>query len=624
MTGQLGDHLREYAAIRRRARRVAASSLFDASWYRQQNPDIGAADPALHYVLAGGSEGRSPGPGFDGEWYLRHHPDVAASGENPLLHYLEVGHREYREIASVGRTGLPRLALNETNYQRWLDAYGALDDARRQAIRARVAALRVPTFLSVVLLDDAPHPETLAVASRLYPNSEILADVAQARQNARGEFLIFIAAGVLLAEDALAAIALSVAATPDTDLVYADEEQTAFGAFRAAPDFKPDWDPDLALARDLIGPTGAYRRTLALQVGLPEPGAFDAFILRFTSATTRVKHVPAVLFRRGERREDDARRTAAVAAHLKAKGCAVSVVAEPAVAGAIRIAYPVPDPPPRVSVIIPIRDRPRLLARCVNGLLHRTDYPALEVIIVDNDSRERTTARLLARLGKDPRVRKLPFPGPFNWSALNNAAVGESNADIVVLLNNDIDVISPGWLREMVSHAVRPDIGIVGAKLLYPDSTVQHAGIVLGPAAAARHLMRHAERDDPGYRGMLKLTRTVSAVTGACMAMRRRVFQEAGGLEETRLSVGYNDIDLCLRVRAKGYRVLFAPNAELFHLEAASRGLDLSPEKQRRAREEQSYMIGRWGDLVEHDPFLNRNLCVVNERLALAPPAFWA
>jgi GT2 family glycosyltransferase len=161
----------------------------------------------------------------------------------------------------------------------------------------------------------------------------------------------------------------------------------------------------------------------------------------------------------------------------------------------------------------------------------------------------------------------------------------------------------------------------VGAKLLYPDETVQHAGLALGPAGAAWHLMRHTPRDDPGYQGQLMLTRTVSAVTGACMAMRRAVFLEVGGMEQSKLRVAYNDVDFCLRVREKGYRVVFAPRAELFHLEAASRGLDAAPEKLRRAREEREYMVRRWGALVDHDPFLNSNLCVVNERLALCPPA---
>ena len=217
-------------------------------------------------------------------------------------------------------------------------------------------------------------------------------------------------------------------------------------------------------------------------------------------------------------------------------------------------------------------------------------------------------------------MRVLPFPGPFNWSAVNNAAVAQSAADIVVLLNNDIDVIGPNWLKELVGRALLPDVGIVGPKLLYPDGTIQHAGIVLGPAGAAWHIMRHAAGRDPGYQGQLVLPRTVSAVTGACMAMRRAVFLEAGGLEEAELRVGYNDIDLCLRVREKGYRVVLDPGVTLFHLEAATRGLDVTPDELRRARQERAYVVGRWGALVDRDPYLNPNLCVVNERLALSPP----
>ncbi len=408
----------------------------------------------------------------------------------------------------------------------------------------------------------------------------------------RGDFLVFLPPGVVLAETALFEMAMAIEAVPATDLLYADEDRIGPDGLRGDPDFKPEWDPDLAQARDLIGPTGAYRRELAERIGLPEADTLPDFARHCAAAAGLIRHVPAVLFHRTSARRDSPPRT-------RGSGRSRS---------------------PSVTAIIPTRDRARLLARCVEGLLHRTDYPSLDIIIVDNDSRERRTARLLHRMRTDPRVRVLPFPGPFNWSAMNNLAVRETPAEIVLLLNNDIDMIAPGWLAEMVQQAIRPDVGIVGAKLLYPDGSVQHAGIVLGPAGAAAHLMRHADRDDPGYQGQLVLPRTVSAVTGACMAMRRSVFLEVGGLEETELRVAYNDIDLCLRVREKGYRVVFAPGAELFHLEAASRGLDVSPEKQLRARQEREYMVRRWGPLVDRDPYLSPNLCVVNERLALASP----
>jgi GT2 family glycosyltransferase len=253
--------------------------------------------------------------------------------------------------------------------------------------------------------------------------------------------------------------------------------------------------------------------------------------------------------------------------------------------------------------------------------LHRTDYAPIELLIIDNDSREPRTARLLARLTTDPRVRILPFPGSFNWAAMNNAAVRHARGEIIVLLNNDIDVIHPSWLQELVTLAQQPDVGIVGARLLYPDGTLQHAGITIGPGAITGHLYRGAARHDPGHGGMLRHTRSVAAVTGACMAMRRTVFETAGGLETEHLPVTGNDLDLCLRVRAHGWRVVCTPHAELYHAEAASRGPDVRPAQLARARQERAYLVQRWGALAEHDPYLSPNLATVNEQLVLAAPA---
>ena len=232
-------------------------------------------------------------------------------------------------------------------------------------------------------------------------------------------------------------------------------------------------------------------------------------------------------------------------------------------------------------------------------------------MIVDNGSVEPATQTLFDQLTReDSRVRILHHPGPFNYSALNNTAAREANGEILLLLNNDIDVIEPGWLRELVSQALRPDVGIVGAKLLFPNEQVQHAGMVLGPEGHVVHLHRFAGRNDPGYCGQLALPRTLLAVTGACVAIRRAVFFEVGGLDEINLPVAFNDVDLCLRLGDHGYRVVWTPFAELFHLECASRGLDSDdPAKRERADREWRHMRKTWGSLLETaDPFHNPNL----------------
>jgi GT2 family glycosyltransferase len=275
-----------------------------------------------------------------------------------------------------------------------------------------------------------------------------------------------------------------------------------------------------------------------------------------------------------------------------------------------------PVPLPLVSVIVPARDRAALLARCAHGVLHGTDYPAIELLVLDNGSRTVRMRRLLRRLGQDRRVRVLDAPGPFNWSALNNAGVRAARGEIVVLLNSDTAVADPGWLRHLVVQALRPGVGAVGAKLLYPNGTVQHAGISLGPGAQAVHLMRHARADDPAHRGLLARTRSVAAVTGACLAMRRSLFLGVGGLDET-LPVTGSDVDLCLRLRSLGYRVVWRADAVLFHHESATRGLDATAAARTRIAAERLYLLRRWGMLAEHDPCLGPNLTVVGDRLAL-------
>lgn len=275
---------------------------------------------------------------------------------------------------------------------------------------------------------------------------------------------------------------------------------------------------------------------------------------------------------------------------------------------------------PLVSVIIPSRDRAAMLARCVADVLTRTDYPRIEVIVVDNASRTWRARRLLARLRGDARVRILDFPAPFNWSAMNNAAACIAHGEVLLLLNNDVRAHQPAWLKEMARLALRPGTGVVGAKLLYPNHRVQHAGVSLTRGAVARHVFRHARADDPGHANMLVRRRVVAAVTGACMAIRRDVFDAVGGLEEVHLGITGGDIDLCLRVRAHGQCVMWTPFAVLEHHEAATRGLDLRDTHRDRLRREREYLVRTWGDLAQTDPYLPAGTICAGERiLAVAP-----
>lgn len=422
-----------------------------------------------------------------------------------------------------------------------------------------------------------------------------------------GQFVAVVAAGDQVAEGAVPAV-MGVAG--EADVVVLDDDALDAEGRRCRPRMGGEWDADRVMAggcpgwvvvrRALLRRVGGMRR----QEGREEWG----MLLRAARQVgTRVVHVAGVfLSRRGVERGVErgavAGDRAVVQGLLQEKGCRVLLEA-----GRLRVVYPLPRQAPLVSVVIPTRDRGDLLRRCVAGLLERTEYPALEVVIVDNGSVEAEAVALLERLAGDRRVRVVKCPGEFNWSALNNAGVREMRGEVAVLLNNDTDVVEAGWLREMVSQAMRPGVGVVGAKLLYADGRVQHAGVVLGRDGVALHVGRFMGGDAPGYLQELVVTREVSALTGACLAVRREVYAAAGGCEE-RLPITWNDVDFCLRVRALGLRAIWTPHARVMHLEQASRGSDDGPERRAMYLQAQGFMRERWGAALLDDAFLNPNL----------------
>jgi GT2 family glycosyltransferase len=316
-----------------------------------------------------------------------------------------------------------------------------------------------------------------------------------------------------------------------------------------------------------------------------------------------------------------------------------------------RVHYPVPAPAPRVTLIIPTRNRLNVLQPCVESLLTKTAYPNFEILIVDNDSDDPATLAYLSRIsdlksqisdsapaarsdaaqenapaGDAPpaRVRVVRFPGEFNYSALNNFGVEHTDAPLVGLLNNDLEVIDRDWLDEMVSHALRPEIGCVGAKLYYPDDKIQHAGVILGIGGVAAHAWQTHPRGAAGQAHRNLLQQNLSAVTAACLVIRRDLYRQVGGLNADQLKVAFNDVDFCLKVRAAGYRHLWTPYAELYHHESASRGKEDTLEKRDRFRTEVEYMRATWGDLLDHDPAYNPNLTLtINDFTLALPPREW-
>ncbi len=428
-----------------------------------------------------------------------------------------------------------------------------------------------------------------------------------------------------------------LAQRPDVDLLYTDEDSIDEDGTRSAPLFKSGWSPDGLLAGDVVGQLAVLRRTRVRDVGGTgdEGGALARYdlLLRATHGlgTAAIAHLPAVVFHRGRQpgrhlpfprsrnttSHPDVARVAA--RHIEASGRPVGV-SDSYLGGDVwpRVRHPLPERLPRVSVLIPTRDQPRLLEACVAGLLGRTDYADLEVLIADNGSRTADALDLLRSLARDRRVRVERIEAAFNWSALNNGLARAASGDILVLMNDDVSVLAPDWLAEIVREISRPEVGIVGARLLYPDGTLQHGGMVLS-ALAATHVLRSAQAEQPGYLGQLVLARDLSAVTGACLAIRREVFEGVGGIDEG-FDLTCNDVDLCLRARQAGWRVVWTPHAVLQHVDGGTRGHDRTPEQLARFWHDLGRLHERWGDAMDADPFLNANLRATDHDIVLASP----
>jgi GT2 family glycosyltransferase len=277
-----------------------------------------------------------------------------------------------------------------------------------------------------------------------------------------------------------------------------------------------------------------------------------------------------------------------------------------------------PDPPPQVSLIIPTRDRVDVLSCCISSILERTTYQHFEIIIVDNGSVESATLQYFESLQGLASARIIASPGKFNYSALINLGARHAKGSILGILDSDVEVISPEWLEEMVSHASRPEIGCVGAKLYYPDNTIQHAGIILGIGGVAGHAHKYLKRSDTGYFDRLAVLQQLSAVTAACMVVRTSVYRESGGMDEVNLPIAFNDVDLCLRIGRLGYHNLWTPFAELYHHESYSRGLDTNPEHLDRFQSEYRYMQHTWKEQLSCDPYYSPHLSRSIEDFSIA------
>lgn len=451
---------------------------------------------------------------------------------------------------------------------------------------------------------------------------------------ATGEYI-----GLLDHDDELHPMALfhmaeAINTRPDATLIYSDEDKISVDGVRSEPYFKCDLNYELFMSQNMICHFSVYSARALREVG----GFRDEFngaqdydlALRVMDAfgAESLYHVPKVLYHwrlipestaSGHEVKPYAETAAqrALAAHLARIDVQATVEPAPRASGFSRILYALPAQQPSVEIVIPTRDSAVLVSQCIDSIRDKTTYENYMVTIIDNGSTEQSTFDLFASYESDPRVRVVRDDSPFNYSAINNRVALASKADYVCLMNNDIEVIAPDWLSEMVSIAQQNKVGAVGAKLLYPDDTVQHAGVIVGLGGVAGHSHKHAPRHAPGYFYRLLLRSEMSAVTAACLVIRAGIYREVGGLDE-KLEVAFNDVDFCLRVQKAGYRNVWTPYAELYHHESATRGYEDTPEKKARFAREIAYVKARWGDQLLNDCCYSPNLTLDTEDFAIA------
>ncbi len=467
-------------------------------------------------------------------------------------------------------------------------------------------------------------------------NGHISAASNSALELARGEFTALLDHDDELPPQALAEMVLFLDAHPETDLLYSDEDKIDESGVRSAPYFKPDFLPDLLLGQNCVSHLSVYRTSVVRAVGGFRKGYEGSqdwdLTLRVWEkvGSGRIRHVPRILYHWrtvagstatavSAKNYAAASARLALADHLKRCGIEASIESVPG--NHWRIVYPVPSPAPLVTIIIPTRNAADLVRLCLASIIARTRYLPYEIILIDNGSDAPDALELFAGLEREDNIRVVRHDAPFNYSALNNLGARNAHGAILCFLNNDIEVINATWLQEMVGQAARPEIGAVGAMLYYPDEHIQHAGVILGLGGVANHTFLRHPRGTDGYFNRARLVQNYSAVTGACLAVRREVFDQVGGFDEINLAVAFNDIDFCLRVSAAGYRNLWTPFAELVHHESMSRGRDDIPEKRARFVREVDYMRRTWGPLLDNDPAYNPNLSLsINDGFALAWP----
>ncbi|WP_445357708.1 glycosyltransferase [Microbulbifer sp. ANSA002] len=431
-----------------------------------------------------------------------------------------------------------------------------------------------------------------------------------------------------LASKALTCLQYVLQSKPHAKLIYADEDFLNEAGKRCLPDFKPAWNPDLFFSRNYIGEfvlfaPGLVEFSEIYKLFSEEAWDYSLFLLalrKIKKPQREIIHVPRVLFHRQKSFDNTSylqKSQHILKAYLNDVGRRNVEVKAIKNHKVLKVRWPLQKEEPLVSLLIPTRDMLSILRQCIESIVCRTIYRNYEILVLDNQSVDPKTLKYLSALKRYPNVRVLKYDAPFNYSAINNFGVQHVRGDIIGLINNDIEVISPDWLNEMVSHALRPDIGCVGAKLYYGDGRIQHAGVVIGLGRLAGHAHKFYHRHEEGYMNRLMCTQNFSAVTAACLVVRKSIYETVGGLDEEHFEVAFNDVDFCLKVKEAGYRNLWTPWAEMYHHESISRGIDNTPTKRARFDREAMSLKTRWSTDEGKDPYYSPFLTHTREDFSL-------
>lgn len=455
---------------------------------------------------------------------------------------------------------------------------------------------------------------------RLEKNEGIAGNTNAAIRMATGDYLALFDHDDLLSPNALFEVASTIE-KDKADVVYTDEDKvTSDLKEHFQPHFKPDFNPDLLCANNYICHLFVVKRSLALKLGGQDPaydGAQDYdFIFRCTEEAEKIVHIAKILYHWRVHQASTADNPTskmyafdagkrAIEAHLQRIG-AKAEVSHTKDLGFYRVKYQVQGNP-KVSIVIPNKDEKETLKKCLESIWQKTTYSNYEIILVENNSTTREIRDYYQELDGKNGVRVVYWDKEFNYSAINNFGISYAKGEYILCLNNDITVISPEWMEELLANCQRPEVGIVGARLYYPDNTIQHAGIVLGMGGCAGSLFVGLARSRGGYLHKAALQQDLSAVTAACFMVKKEAFEKVGGFEE-KLAVAFNDVDFCLKVRHAGYLVVYDPYAELYHHESKTRGYENTEAKKRRFQEEIEYMRCHWMPDILRDPYYNENL----------------